>query len=260
MNALTVDDEKLMLNALSAAVKASPDIDAVTEFSSCSAALEWARENTADIAFLDISMRGMGGLALAEKLLELQPKMKIIFCTGHSEYAVDAFRIHVSGYLMKPITPDAVQREIDHIKSESGAKKLLTIRCFGTFDVFADGKPLVFKRSIAKEILAVLTDRCGAGITSKQICAVIRPENSDEDKNMNYIRQGFRDLRKTLDSVGAADILVHSGIHSYSLNTDLIDCDYYSYTQCGEPLFRGEYMKQYSWAEETVALLWGRER
>lgn len=255
MIALTVDDERLMLNALTSAVKASPDISSVTEFTVCTSAIEWAKENRADIAFLDISMRGMGGLALAERLVEIQPKMKIVFCTGHSEYAVDAFRLHVSGYLLKPITPEAVQREIDHIKLESKPNKLLTIRCFGTFEVFADGKPLVFKRSIAKEILAVLTDRRGAGITSKQICALIRPESSDEDKNMNYIRQGFSDLRKTLESVGARDVLLRSGVHSYSLATELTDCDYYSFLECGEPPFVGEYMAQYSWGELTHGLL-----
>lgn len=259
MIALTVDDERLMLNALTSAVKASPDISSVAEFTSCTAALRWAGENRADIAFLDISMRGMGGLSLAEKLLEIQPKVKIIFCTGYSEYAVDAFCLHVSGYLMKPITAEAVQREIDHIKLESKPNKLLTIHCFGTFEVFADGKPLVFKRSIAKEMLAVLTDRRGAGITSKQICALIRPESSDEDKNMNYIRQGFSDLRKALESVGAEKVLLRSGVHSYSLATELTDCDYYSFMECGEPSFGGEYMKQYSWAEETCALLWERK-
>lgn len=255
MIALTVDDERLMLNALTSAVKASPDISSVTEFTGCNAAIEWARENRADIAFLDISMRGMGGLALAERLVEIQPKMKIIFCTGHSEYAVDAFRLHVSGYLMKPITAEAVQREIDHIKLERKANKLLTVSCFGTFEVFADGKPLAFKRSIAKELLAVLTDRRGSGIKSRQICALIRPDNSDEEKNMNYIRQGFSDLRKTLESVGAGDILLRSGVHSYSIDTELIDCDYYSFLERGEPPFNGEYMKQYSWAEDTCALL-----
>ncbi len=255
MIALTVDDERLMLNTLTAAVKASPDIESVSEFSGCTAALRWAEENRADIAFLDINMRGIGGLALAEKLVEIQPKMKIIFCTGYSEYAVDAFRLHVSGYLMKPITAEAVQREIDHIKSERKANKLLTIRCFGTFDVFSEGKPLVFKRSIAKEVLAVLTDRRGAGVTSKQICALIRPEGSDDSKNMNYLRQGFSDLRKTLESVSAGDVLLRSGVHSYSLDTELIDCDYFSFMECGEPPFKGEYMKQYSWAENTIAML-----
>ncbi|MGN0678631.1 MAG: response regulator [Oscillospiraceae bacterium] len=259
MTALTVDDEKLMLNALSAAVKASPDIDSVVEFTGCSATLDWAREHTADIAFLDISMRGMGGLALAEQLLKIQPDIKIVFCTGHSEYAVDAFRIHVSGYLMKPITPDAVQREIDHIKGERNVGKLLTIRCFGSFEVFAGGKPLTFRRSIAKEVLAVLTDRCGAGVTSKQICALIWQNDSDDIKNMNYLRQGFSDLRKTLESVGAGDVLLRSSVHSYALNKELVDCDYFSFLECGKPPFSGEYMKQYSWAEETCALLWGEK-
>lgn len=259
MTALTVDDEKLMLSALSTAVKASPDISSVTEFTSCSATLEWAREHRADIAFLDISMRGMGGLALAEQLLEIQPGVRIVFCTGHSEYALDAFRIHVSGYLMKPITAEAVQREIDHIKKEMAPRKLLTIRCFGTFEVFADGKPLAFRRSIAKEVLAVLTDRRGAGVTSKQICAVIWQEDSDDIRNMNYLRQAFRELRNTLEAVGAGDVLIHAGAHSYALNTEAVDCDYFSFLESGHTPFAGEYMKQYSWAEETCALLWGKK-
>ncbi|MGN0424813.1 MAG: LytR/AlgR family response regulator transcription factor [Acetatifactor sp.] len=256
MIALAVDDERLMLNALVAAVKASPDIDHVEEFSSCNAVLQWAEENVADLAFLDISMRGMGGIALAEKLLQLQPKLKIIFCTGHSEYAVDAFRIHVSGYLLKPITAEAIQREIDHILRLNKESALLSIQCFGSFEAFYDGKPLPFKRSIAKEILAVLTDRQGAGITTKQICALIRPEDIDDDKNMNYVRQGFSDLRKTLELVGADKVLLRRGIHSYSLDTSLVECDYYRYLQNGKPAFQGVYMEQYSWAEETCARLW----
>ena len=118
MIALAVDDERIMLNALTKAISASPDIDEMASFTVCSEALEWASDNTIDIAFLDISMRGIGGLTLAEKILEMQPDCKIIFCTGYAEYAVDAFKIHVSGYLMKPITANAVQREIDYIKGQ----------------------------------------------------------------------------------------------------------------------------------------------
>ena len=91
MIAITVDDERPMLKALTDIVKASPDIKEVYDFSVCSAALEWISENSADVAFLDINMRGMGGMALAEKLIELQPSCKIIFCTGYEEYAVSAF-------------------------------------------------------------------------------------------------------------------------------------------------------------------------
>ena len=133
MRAIAVDDEPYMLEALEEAVRASSDIGHVETFSSCSAALAYVQESPVDIAFLDISMRGIGGLGLAEKIIELQPRCKVVFCTGYEEDAVSAFRLHVSGYLMKPITAEAVQREINHIKGVRSMEKLLTIQCFGNF-------------------------------------------------------------------------------------------------------------------------------
>lgn len=255
MIAITVDDERPMLTALTAAVSASPDVVSVTEFSTCFSALEWVKEHAVDIAFLDISMRGMGGLTLAERILEIHPDCKIIFCTGFSQYAVDAFRLHVSGYLMKPITEEDVQREIDHIKGKKVKEKLLTVKCFGNFSVFAHGETLRFKRSKSKELLAVLIDHNGADITAKQICAIMWPANKDDSKSMNYLHQLFVDLRNALEMAGAREVL-HQNSYNYSLDIERIDCDYYSFLQTGTPCFRGEYMTQYSWAEETCALLW----
>ena len=100
MIAIAVDDERPMLQALTEAVSASPDIRQVHSFGSCSAALEWLATGHADVAFLDISMRGMGGLALAEKISQLQPACKIIFCTGYEQYALDAIQLRYSGYLI----------------------------------------------------------------------------------------------------------------------------------------------------------------
>ena len=79
MKAIAVDDEIYMLENLFEAVSASSDIESTEVFSSCSAALAYAAENTIDVAFLDINMRGIGGLELAKKLIELQPRCKIIF-------------------------------------------------------------------------------------------------------------------------------------------------------------------------------------
>ena len=82
MIAIAVDDEALMLGALVKAITASPDIAEVTKFSACEEALEFVKENPVDIAFLDINMRGMGGLVLAEKIRSACPDCKIVFCTG----------------------------------------------------------------------------------------------------------------------------------------------------------------------------------
>ena len=254
MRAIAVDDEIYMLENLQEAVEASSDIGEVKAFSSCSATLEYAAENQIDIAFLDINMRGIGGLGLAEKLMEMHPRCKVIFCTGYEEHAVSAFKLHASGYLMKPITPEAVQKEIDHIKGVKATEKLLTVNCFGNFEVLHTGEALPFKRTKAKELLAVLVDRKGAGMTAKEICAVLFPEDADDSKKTAYIRQLVLDMRKSLKSVGAEDVLCHETPY-YRINTDLVKCDYLSYMEKGKPEFHGEYMSQYSWAESTCAML-----
>ena len=254
MKAIAVDDEIYMLEALLEAVNASSDIEAAEAFSSCAAALAYATENPVDIAFLDINMRGIGGLGLAEKLTELHPRCKIIFCTGYEEYAVSAFQLHVSGYLMKPITPEAVQKEIDHIKGIQATAKLLTIKCFGNFEVLYEGKSLPFKRKKAKELLAVLVDRSGAGVTAKQICAFLFPDDTDDSKNAAYLRQLILDLKTTLKTVGAENVLFHETPY-YRIDPKWVKCDYLSYLDTGKPGFHGEYMSQYSWAEQTCAML-----
>ena len=254
MIAIAVDDEALMLGALVAAIEESSDISAVTKFSDCEEALEFVRSNAIDVAFLDINMRGMGGLALAEKILKTRPNCKIVFCTGYEEYAIPAFKLHASGYLMKPISAEDVQVEIDNIKGMRQREKLLTVKCFGNFEVYAKNEKLMFKRLKTKELFAFLVDRNGAGMTAKQICAVLFPDDTDDTKNAAYLRQLVLDLKNTLKSVGAEAVLCHE-TPCYRVDTNLIKCDYVSYLESGKPEFRGEYMTQYSWAEDTCAML-----
>ena len=254
MIAIAVDDESLMLGALVSAINESADITKVASFSDCEEALEFVKNNQADIAFLDINMRGMGGLALAEKIIAARPHCKIIFCTGYEEYAIPAFKLHASGYLMKPISAKDVQGEIDNIKGISKQEKLLTVKCFGNFEVYAKNEALAFKRLKTKELLAFLVDRNGAGMTAKQICAVLFQDDTDDTKNLAYIRQLVMDLKNTLKAVGAEAVLCHEST-SYRVNTSLIKCDYFSHLETGKPEFHGEYMTQYSWAEQTCAML-----
>ena len=254
MIAIAVDDEILMLGALVKAIDASPDIRQVTKFSDCEQALDFIRNHSVDIAFLDINMRGMGGLALAENILAVRPDCKIVFCTGYEEYAIPAFKLHASGYLMKPISAEDVQAEIDNIKGVRQKEKLLRVQCFGEFEVYVKDEKLTFKRLKTKELFAFLVDRKGAGMTAKQICAVLFPDDMDDTKNASYLRQLVMDLKNTLKAVGAESVLRHE-TPCYRVDTSLIQCDYLTYLETGKPEFYGEYMMQYSWAEQTCAML-----
>ena len=255
MIAIAVDDEVLMLGALTAAIEASADITRAASFSDCDEALDFVKANHVDIAFLDINMRGMGGLALAERILRARPDCKIVFCTGYEEYAIPAFKMHASGYLMKPISKEDVQGEIDNIKGIRRREKVLSVKCFGNFEIYSKNEEkLSFKRLRSKELFAFLVDRRGAGMTAKQICAQLFPDDMDDTKNAAYLRQLVLDLKNTLRAVGAESVLCHE-TPCYRIDTSLIKCDYLSYLETGKPEFRGEYMTQYSWAEETCAML-----
>ena len=254
MIAIAVDDEALMLRALVSAITASPDISEVFKFSDCEKALGHVKNNKVDVAFLDINMRGMGGLALAEKIVALKPNCKIIFCTGYEEYAIPAFKLHASGYLMKPISAEDVQGEINNIKGLRKNEKLLEVKCFGNFEIYAKGERVVFKRSRTKELFAYLVDRKGAGMTAKQICATLFPDDTDDNKNVAYLRQLVLDLKTTLKAVGAEEVFRHETPY-YRVDVSLLKCDYISYLENGKPEFYGEYMTQFSWAEDTCAML-----
>jgi two-component SAPR family response regulator len=113
---------------------------------------------------------------------------------------------------------------------------------------------LMFKRLKTKELFAFLIDRNGAGMTAKQICAVLFPDDTDDTKNAAYLRQLVLDLKNTLRTVGAESVLCHETPY-YRVDTSLLKCDYFTHLESGKPEFFGEYMTQYSWAEETCAML-----
>ena len=64
----------------------------------------------------------------------------------------------------------------------------------------------------------------------------------------------MQDLRITLESVGAGGVLCQEQ-YQYRIDPTQIHCDYHSYLQYGTPACFGEYMTQYSWAEETCGFL-----
>lgn len=116
MKILAVDDELRGLSVLSRSIqKAVPDAD-LQSFRNPLEALDYAKENAIDIAFLDIKMPGMDGLELAVRLKGLYPKVNLIFVTGYQEHTGDAFAIHASGYVHKPVSSNAVHEQMENLR------------------------------------------------------------------------------------------------------------------------------------------------
>jgi two-component SAPR family response regulator len=254
MRIIAVDDEKIALESLSSAIKAIVTEDEVVSFRYPEDALEYANTNLCDIAFLDVEMAGMSGVELAAELKRYNSEINIVFCTGYGNYRDAAFELHASGYLMKPITPEKVKRELENLRRPIFEKKRLKVQAFGNFEVYADGKPLAFKYRRTKELFAYLVDRAGAMCTVGEIIGILF---EDEGGREDYFQKLRRDLLSTLEEVGCANAIVHKRGMLGVVVTE-IQCDYYDYLNKKKELstsYFGEYMSQYSFAEYTNAHL-----
>ena len=113
---IVVEDEPILLTGFIHILENTlPNIQAFG-FVSAEEAGVFAAGTRVDIAFLDIELCGESGIDLAKELSALNPHTHIVFLTGHSEYAGDALSMHVSGYILKPLTPDKVREEIRHLR------------------------------------------------------------------------------------------------------------------------------------------------
>lgn len=257
MRIIAVDDERIALEALSNAIKAVVAEDEVISFRYPEDAIEYAKESTCDIAFLDVEMAGMSGVELAEELKKYNSEINIVFCTGYGNYRDKAFELHASGYLMKPITPEKVKQELENLRRPIFERKRLKVQTFGNFEVYLDGKPLVFKYRRTKELFAYLVDRVGAMCTVGEIIGILF---EDEGGREDYFQKLRRDLIATLEEVGCERAVVHKRGMLGVVITE-IQCDYYDCLNKKKDFstsYFGEYMSQYSFAEYTNAQLYAR--
>lgn len=253
MNILIVDDERMPLEYLKRTTENALANATVTGFRKPSEALEYAKKERVDLALLDIEMGGMNGLQLAKSLKDVHGKTNIVFTTGYSQYAADAFAIHASGYLMKPVSAEAILDAIDylHYPIEQKLKKHIRIQTFGDFEVYADDKPLKFSRAKTKELLAYLIMRKGARCGNNEIVAALWESKTDSTALQSQFRHLVLDLRRTLKSVNADDILIKQrGV--LAVIPEKVSCDLYDFYNADINAinsYTGKFMAQYSWAE-----------
>ena len=259
MNILIADDEMSMRYDLKFAVeRVAPSDDNVFYFAqNYDTAIEQLKNNKIDVAFLDINMPGKSGLELARAIKSLDPDINIIVVTAYREYALDALRLYVSAYLLKPVNDDELREALENLRkppveTQTDTKKL-TVKCFGNFEVFNGQKKVRFSRQKGKELFAYLVCLKGTSATRGEICANLF-EGSNEKQGFEHLKKAVQSLRNDLAKYQLENALEHSR-NAYSVNTALIQCDYYDYLDRkpdAKNLYRGEFLNQYSWAETYI--------
>ena len=244
MKILLVDDEELQLIRLEGVCKNLLPRAELFTFKNPLKVLE--SDTKYDIAFLDIEMPGINGIQLAKKLKAINPLIKIIFVTAYNDYALEAYRMHASGYVTKPVNEVKIKEEIDELENAVvlTPTKKLQVKCFGNFEVFHNGEPVKFSYQKSKELFAYLIDREGASISVNELNAV-----RWEEDHKSYLRNLISDIQQTLKVIGCGDVFIKKHNACY-IDVDKVDCDAYEYKKDNPDavrMYRGEYMIQYSW-------------
>lgn len=266
MKVIAVDDEPISLDCIEVVLENMEEISDVYKFSNAEDTINWLKTSKTqiDVAFLDIEMWGKNGLVLAADIRSINPKCKIIFVTCNPKYALDAIQLHANGYIMKPVTADAVRKELDYLnlpKTEevSDKNEKLKIQCFGNFEVFYKNKNVHFGLSKAKELLAYLVHRKGANCSVSELASVIFENRCDSESLQSQVRNMISNLKRSLEEAGIDTGKLITKTRGYiAINPDEFECDYYDF-MTGDPaainLYNGEYMAQYSWSEFTIGYL-----
>ncbi|AZK46667.1 response regulator transcription factor [Paenibacillus lentus] len=116
---MIVDDEPLFRDYMRSKLDwASHGFHICCEAANGREALEEAKLNRPDLAFIDISMPFIDGLQLAELLKQSQPDISVVFVTGHSEfdYARQAIRLGAQDYLLKPFNKVEFSTTLQRVK------------------------------------------------------------------------------------------------------------------------------------------------
>lgn len=258
MNIIYVDDEKPAIDNFRLTTEHFPEIKLLHTFQDGKEALKFAKENVVDVAFLDMEMPGIHGLELAKALKEYDSQLRIVFVTAFSQYALDAWSVDATGYLMKPYTAAEIHKELAKCTYKPLPSHRVVIETIPAFSITVDGTALYISGTKPREMLALLVDSGERGVTMGECIACLWPDRAADSGTQALYRMTWKRLLDALESAGVGDILFTSENRRY-IKTDSVDCDLYHILAGDKQAARkysGEYLKEYEWAEERNAQLY----
>lgn len=258
MHVIYVDDELPALSNFKMTTADFAEIDSLGLFQDGEKALEYAEQHPVDAAFLDMEMPGIHGLGLALKLKESHPRIRVVFVTAYSRYAMDAWGVDATGYVLKPYTASDIHKELIKCMHQLPPTDKVVIETIPALSVTINGRPLSIPGAKTRELLALLTDRGTQGITTGEGITCLWPERRDDTKTRALFRMTYKRLSDALEEAGVENIITSKDGRRF-LCVEQVDCDLYrilSGDTQAERKYDGQYLREYPWAEERNGQLY----
>ena len=142
-------------------------------------------------------------------------------------------------------------------RNELSENRTVTIRTFGYFDVFVGERPIAFRNKKSKELFALLVDRRGGYVSSEEAISFLWPDEPINQVILARYRKVALRLKNILEEYGISEI-IETKDGNRRIVTEKVQCDLFNYLSGKEEyaqLFKGSYLTNYSWGENTLAEL-----
>lgn len=163
-------------------------------------AIEYVKNNHVDVALLDIDMPGLNGIEVAELMCRINPRLNIIFVTGYPEYALQAFSVPVSDFIVKPVSEEALKSTFNKLRFPP-EETIDSFQYDDVKDARAIGERLKALRKERGMTARDLADKIGVSYTT-----IYRWENGDRipdgfnmGKLMNVLGVRMKDVISKID-------------------------------------------------------------
>lgn len=269
---IIVDDEPPAIAKLTYLLKDYEEFELVGSFGNADDAIKSIDSLKPQAAFLDIAMPGRNGMELASILQScLSESVKIVFVTAYDQYAVTAFDINATDYLLKPVSKERFQKSIIKLKSSLNdnvssniaetphENEKVMVHSFGKLEITGTGgmQP-EWRTAKVRELFALFLQNRPNGIFRKALLETLWSELPEEKalSNLNtcnyYLRKFLKETQTDIS------LKYKSGYYSLDLGSAVCDIDLFEqaerFAQCltaenidsvlyGTSLYRGKYFE-----------------
>ena len=193
-----------------------------------------------DIAFLDVSMPDINGFELAENVLSKNNDCKIVFITGHNNYAAEAFEVNAFDYLLKPINPERIEQTFKKLEASitsviSIESLKLDITLFNEFKLFKNLRPIKWQRRKSPEIFCYLLLNHNVSVHKDRIVDEVLTQ-LDYDSALKTLQTCIYQIKKSLDWLPAEQFMIEYNNNSYRLELHDATIDIFEFNRIVEKL------------------------
>lgn len=235
MRVVCIDDEQLALSFLERQLAKIAEVEVIGSFINPLEGKKFILREEPDVIFLDIDMTPLNGMEIAERVLEKLPDVILVFVTAYEAYAVNAFELNATDYIVKPLKFERLELTVNRIKKQLQSRQKkpisrsqsLRIRTTPSLafetepDVF---KPLPWRTAKTQELFIFLLQNHDVVIEKSAIIELLW-EDYELEKAHSLLYTTIYNIRKQLSPYQEhIDLRNHS--YGYLLELNRVEIDF----------------------------------